>query len=106
MDCSRSTQATALEITRAPSFACTLLEKKEPLNPAVDNTFTPFRLVWGDLQRVHTLVCQGGHYQRVDYADDAGSLQLQFDLPAEVESEQRKEIEFYVDCQPDISFLN
>ena len=50
-----------------PDWAYTVLEKKEPYQAAVDKTHTPLRLVWGDLHRLHSLVCQGGNIEKVEY---------------------------------------
>lgn len=96
------------KIVRTPAFAYTLLEKRSPSNPSVDNTYTPFRLVWGDLQRTHTFVCQGGSYQKVEFVDHGASVELLFDLLDDVSGEgtkQKKEIEFFIDFHPAIQFF-
>ena len=87
--------------------AYTLLEKKEPCNPSIDKTFTPFRLIWGNLQALHSLVCQGVGYEKVEFSEEGNTLKLSFDLPLnlpEGEKHQKRELEFFVDCQPEIYF--
>lgn len=93
--------------TTLPSLSYTLLEKKEPYNPSVDKTFTPFRLIWGDLHRTHSFVCQGGCYDQVEFSDDGSAVQLIFDLREELPGEgikQKREIEFFVDFHPGVQF--
>jgi hypothetical protein len=90
-----------------PDWAYTLLEKKEPYPPAIDKTHTPFRWIWGDLHRLHSLVCQGGNIEKVIYREEETTLILLFDLRDhlfEEESQPKHEIEFFVDFHPDIHF--
>ncbi len=94
-----------------PSWAYTVLEKKEGANPAIDKTYTPFRLIWGDLREVHSLVCQGGHYEKVKYVIEEETLHLLFTLGGESDQEgeererkerKEREIEFFVNFHPDV----
>ena len=88
-------------------WAYTVLEKKESYHPSVDKTVTPFRLIWGDRHRVHSLVCQGGCYEKVEGMMEKNSIQLIFELKDSPEGEERtqhREIEFFVDFHPDILF--
>lgn len=89
-----------------PDWAYTVLEKKESYHPSVDKTFTPFRLIWGDLHRVHSLVCQGGNYDKVKWTIEKHSYRLIFDLRGNLTEEERpqREIEFFADFHPDILF--
>lgn len=89
------------------SWAYTVLEKKEPYNPSVDKTYTPFRLIWGDLEKVHSFVCQGGCYDKVQYILEKDIIKLIFDLrdhPVIEDRTQQREVEFFVDFHPDFSF--
>lgn len=84
-----------------------LLEKNGPHQPTIDKTHTPYRFVWGDLHRLHSLVCQGGHIEKVEYCQEDDSVVLLFDLRdqlGEEESTPKREIEFFVDFHPDIQF--
>lgn len=92
----------------SPERVLTLFEKKEPYNPSIDKTYSPFRMLWGDLHRVHTLVCQGGRYEKVGFSEEGSSIHLIFDLPNNSSFEQRgqkREIEFFIDLHPGILFV-
>lgn len=86
----------------------TLLEKTQELDASVEQTFTPFRMLWGDLNKAHSFVCQGGHYEKLEYTREGESaIILTFDLGAEVppeDREKRREIEFFADFGPDVKF--
>ncbi|MFI0435651.1 MAG: hypothetical protein ACH350_08020 [Parachlamydiaceae bacterium] len=90
------------------NHACHLLEKKAPLAPTLDKTYTPIRLVWGDLQRFHSFVCQGGNVEKCNFYEDGSRLTMEFSLAdqsmEEGEGEQKKEIEFFMDIHRDIQF--
>ncbi len=97
----------AWHIVCRSDWAYTVLEKKEPYQPAVDKTHTPFRLIWGDLHRIHSLICQGGNIEKVEYQEGGCSLLLFFDLRdhlPEEENHPKREVEFFVDFHPDIRF--
>lgn len=88
------------------TWCYTVLEKKNAAQPSVDKTYTPFRLVWGDLQLAHSFVCQGGRYEQVTFACEEQKVQLSFQLGDEIpqEREKSREIEFFVDFHPDVRF--
>lgn len=97
----------AWQMVSQPLWVYTLLEKKGASNPTMDKTYTPFRWIWGDLNFAHSLVCQGGHYERVEYMREGQTIQLIFSLSAESLSEERvkpREIEFFVNFHPDVRF--
>lgn len=82
-----------------------LLEKKEESQPALDKMHTPYRFVWGNLHFLHSLVCQGGHIEKVEYQQENHSVILLFDLKDQTVGEEnipKKEIEFFVDFHPDL----
>lgn len=88
-------------------YTDTFLEKTGPLNPRIDKTFTPYRCIWGDLERLHSFVCQGGDADQIHYREEGNSVVLQFDLKnpsSDEEISQKREIEFFVDFQPDSQF--
>lgn len=88
------------------SLAYTLFEKTTPYQLATDKTYTPLHLIWGDLQKVHTFVCQGGFYQQVRWMKNDDSIALIFTLqenPALDECSQ-SEIEFFLDFDPEVTF--
>jgi hypothetical protein len=97
----------AWQMVSQPLWAYTLLEKKGAPHPAMDKTYTPFRWIGGDLHFVHSLVCQGGHYERVEYVGEGQTIQFIFSLGAESLSEERdkpREIEFFANFHPDLRF--
>lgn len=86
-----------------PSWAYTLIEKKGEANPALDKTFTPFRFIWGNLEFLHSFVCQGGHYEKVKYVIEGNAIHLLFSLGLPQEEERKeREIEFFVNFHPDV----
>lgn len=97
----------AWQICASPERAYTLMEKNEPVNPSVDKTFTPFRMIWGDMHAVHSFVCQGGGYEKAAFFAEGDLLRLIFDLPVNSPSEEKREkreIEFFLDVHPGILF--
>lgn len=95
------------ELACEPTQAYTLLEKKGHAGPMGEKTMTPFRLVWGTPERLHTLVCQGGKYNQASYhtSDEAGRcMELFFYFGEELEKDEKEKqraICFYWDDHPD-----
>ena len=88
--------------------AYTLLEKKGPFQPVVDKTHTPFRFVWGDLQRLHSLVFQGGNIEKLTYSREGNTIMMMIDLRDhpidETENLPKKEVECFIDFQTGTHF--
>ncbi len=85
------------------SCAYTILEKKEEFL----RTYTPFRFIWGDLHFVHSLVCQGGAYKKVEFEREDRVLKCYFFLShefVEEDSDKKREIEFFIDFHPEVHF--
>lgn len=80
----------------------TLLEKTEPLHQAIEKTYTPFRLIWGNLDRTHSFICQGGVFEKALFSDEHKRIELFFDFGEP--SDEKKEVEFFLDYQPGIKF--
>ena len=89
------------QVFNAAAYAYTLLEKRESLDPSVDQTMTPFQWIWGDKQRLHSFVCQGGNYDQVKGSQQGSTIELIFDLRP---TRTQREIEFFVDFFPGIQF--
>jgi len=88
-------------------FACMLLEKKGPFQPTVDKTHTSFRFMWGDLHGLHSLVCQGGNVETIQFSEMENTVLMDFELrewPIEEQGMPKSEIEFFVDYQPGVNF--
>lgn len=85
-------------------WALTLLEKKEPIHPSKEKTFVPFRYIWGDLQRMHSFICEGGSYDKVEYQINDNSFQLIYHFIKHQDESPEREVEFFVDYHPEFSF--
>lgn len=88
------------------AFAYSLIEK-QGLNPAVDKTFAPFKMIWGDRNGVHTFVCQGGNISGAHYQANKEHIILDLDVtgPADVEDkEKQRELAFYIDRHEALEF--
>lgn len=84
-------------------WACTITEKPMPDNPREAKTHTPFRLVWGDSARVHTLVCRNIDLNKMLYTCDSSVFTLFFRLESPAPSddkEKHREVNFYLDYDP------
>jgi hypothetical protein len=92
-------------ITSDVSKAYTVLEKHQQVDPSVEKTYTPFRLVWEDLKNSYSWVCQGGLYDKVDYKIEENRIILLFEVNRELtgdDRDKRREIEFFIDFHPDV----
>lgn len=77
-------------------------ENHDPL--ANNKGMHPFRLIWGDKHRVHTLVCQGGNVCKMSCQMPS----LIFDLGKSIDVEDReknREVMFFLDAQENMQFL-
>lgn len=90
------------KIVLHPDCCINLMEKTFPLAQSVEKTYTPFRLIWGDLNRVHSFICQGGTFKRAFFSDGEESVDLFFDL--EDPTDEKKEVQFFLDYQTGIRF--
>jgi hypothetical protein len=83
-------------------FAIALTAKPNPLNSASDKGFHYLRIVWGDHERTHTFVSQGGNSSLVKFKRDKEKIELYFTLNEEMAHEQKeknREVAFYYDLQ-------
>lgn len=91
-------------------WALTLMEKTVPLSEKRERTFTPIKVIWGNLEKVHSLVCQGiKGVVKYDWKEDEKNvIDLFFDLDHLFEggnSEKSREICFYFDIHPGVKVL-
>lgn len=97
------------QLHHAEGMAYTIIESNTlEINPAVEKSFHPFRLVWGGRQRVHTFVCQGGNSKIIGCRAGQHELCLSFALGDTVEVEEReksRDVIFFMDTQEDVEFL-
>lgn len=92
-------------VRQEQEWAYTGVDKKQLFNSVRERTYTPFRFVWGEAKRVHTLVCQGGNCSTVVCQADENRVKLQIELgKAEEldELEKQREVNFYLDFHPDM----
>lgn len=74
------------------------------INPAYEKGFHPFRLIWGDIQRTHSFVCQGGKASAITI--DKTDLIFELEGDAELEDrEKAREILFFIDTHEGLEFL-
>lgn len=93
-------------IYQEAALAYSFLDIKALSNPAQAHTFHPFYMVWGDRDKVHTFVCQGGNFDGVDFEENQNQLEMSFHLSEKFEIEDRekaRELIFYFDIQPDLN---
>lgn len=77
------------------------------VNPVYAKGFHPLKIVWGDLQRVHTFVCQDGNARSLRFTPEEGSIIMDVVLGDLIEFEDRensREIAFFVDTQEGVAF--
>ena len=87
---------------------CILESDKLTINPMWEKGVHSLRLAWGDPQRMHTFVCQGGNSQSISYKVSPNAIEMLFDLkmPAGVEDrEKNREVVFFVDAHEGLDFL-
>lgn len=89
----------------AERFAYSYIEKGViDINPTYEKGFHPFRLLWGDVQRVHTFVCQGGGAKTIQF--DKTEMTFTLEGPVEVEDrEKNREVLFFLDAHEELEFL-
>jgi len=86
-------------------FAYSYIEKAHiELKPGYEKGFYPFKLLWGNKQRAHTFVCQGGDAIAINFE----SNEIIFHLEGNGEFEDRekaREIQFFLDVDQEQEFL-
>lgn len=90
-------------------IAYSIIDKENrPLNPPTENGYHPLRIIWGDLNKVHSLVCQGGNCRAIHGSARDGNIILLADLGTLVEVEDKeksREVVFFIDVQDEMGFL-
>ncbi len=69
-------------------------------NPAQNKGFSPFKLIWGDANRLHTLVTEAGNSKAISFSKNGNSLEFLFELshlPELEDKEKSREVSFYFD---------
>lgn len=89
-------------------LAYCFIEKSPEINPVNIKGFHPMRIVWGDRQRVHTFVCQGGNSKATEFAPVPNGVDIIFELSNAVEVEDReksRETIFFIDIHEGLDML-
>jgi hypothetical protein len=93
-------------VEQTSRYAYSLFQKKQESNQSQDRFYHPLYMVWGDLQRVHTLVCQGSQQSHLTFEVH----QSQFDMTFQFKNlfkcedwEKDREMAFYFDLADEYS---
>lgn len=87
-------------LRQTPHVAAALIEQNEPFNPAMHKGFCPLKIIWGNKDRAHTFVLQGGNSQTVSFNEEEGLVELKFNLEEAAEPEDReknRDLTFFYD---------
>ncbi|NGX41919.1 MAG: hypothetical protein K940chlam7_00193 [Chlamydiae bacterium] len=82
----------------AKTYAYSSIEQNGKIDPQSLKGFHPFRLVWGDLAQMHTLVCQGGNIKAMNAIAGKDQVEFIFDLGEPKEKDkfvENREVVFY-----------
>ncbi len=91
------------KVTIKKNYAWSVIPKSEPINPSHEKGYHSFRLIWGSLKRLHSLVLQGGNIRQLDYQETDNGIDLILNLDEIIPGEDRdkqREVAFYLDLQP------
>lgn len=91
---------------QTPQYGLALLQKCER-DPAKDPSYSPLRLVWGDLNRAHSLALQGGSSESVNFEVTPSGVTLLLQLPTEIPNEvkqRNREALLFIDSQEAMRF--
>jgi hypothetical protein len=81
-------------------YSYAFIEQQAVLNKAKDKGFSPFKLMWGSLDRLHTLITEGGNSKKITLTANSNTLEFLFtlsDVPELEDKEKSREISFYFD---------
>ena len=95
-------------IYQQDKFAYSLIKPDVQQNPALENAFHPMSLVWGDKQKVHSFVCQGGNFSSFEFFPKENEIELIVQLAPEYELESRekaRELAFFYDIEPNVKMM-
>lgn len=88
------------KMVKKTDVAYSVIAKENSAIVIQEKTFAPLKILWGTPQHLHTLVCQGGTYDEVDFKLVENQIELYFSFtePAQVDHpEKSQEISFFVD---------
>lgn len=79
------------EVCKNESWALSLLDQVEALDPAQDKLFSPVYLIWENNGKPQSLVAQGGNAKQISYSRDGKQIELHFTLGNESENDHPKD---------------
>lgn len=88
------------KMIKQKEIAVSVMAKENSAVAIQEKAFAPLKILWGSPQRLHSLVCQGGTSDRIDFNLGENQIELYFSFsePAEVDhSEKSLEISFFID---------
>lgn len=92
-------QGMAWKNYQTPFFAYSLIAKRKEMI-ANEKPFIPLKVLWGDSSLLHSLVCQGGNVDKIDFSADGNAIELIVTLNNTIPPEQkekRQELSFFFD---------
>lgn len=94
------------KVVQNDGHAYALLARKGLENQVLEKTFFPLKLLWGNSNRVHSFVCQGGNCEELRFDGDENKFDIEFVLPKQMQVEDReknREVGFFLDEQEGIT---
>lgn len=83
------------------AYAYSIIQQQSPENPSQEYRVHPLRLVWGERTRVHSLVCQGGNAEKIDFTVSPGKgFELDFLLASQAivpDRDSSRDVSLFVD---------
>lgn len=96
-------EGNAWQMKKTEQYAYSCLAMGEISNPA-EKGIHPLRLIWGNAERMHTFVCQGGNSKNITFKIIEDGFDLLFNLEELLQNddkEKSREIGFYFDAHPE-----
>lgn len=87
------------QLIQQENVAISAIAKENSILTVQEKTFAPLKILWGNYQHLHSLVCQGGTCPSINYTLTENQVDLLFSFsdPADVDSnEKNQEISFYI----------
>lgn len=94
-------------LERSEHSSLCVIEKTSEPNPSLDNTKAVFSYIWGNLDKTHSFICQGGFSEKAHFQLKENETILSFDLPGIFvggSEDDQREIAFYLDLDPTVRF--
>lgn len=86
-------------------FAYSLIYQINKKNAVYSHAFHPLSLVWGNKERVHTFVCQGGNFDAFLFEPKENEIEITISLAPTYSLEEReksRELAFFFDIEPQV----